>query len=84
MSEWLRKILNLKDIAQLYIEKSDNWLLLEVLETNSSNEPTKFGLLAFSPDKNKLHDYVSEDESWDWSKKYLMVFADPTKPCTIR
>lgn len=83
MSKWLRKIFTLKDIAQLYIEKNNQWLLLGILETNSDNEPTKFRLLTSSADKDKLHDYISEDESWDWSKKYLMVLADPNKPCSL-
>lgn len=83
MSKWLNKVLNLKDIARLYVEKSDQWLLLEVLATNSDGKPTKLRLLAVSPDKNKLHDYLSEDDSWDWSKNYLLVLADPNKPCSL-
>jgi len=83
VSKWLRKVLNLKDITHLYIEKKGHWLLLEILETTSDDKPIKFRLLDFSADKDKLHDYISEDETWNWDKKYLMVLADPNKPCTL-
>jgi len=83
VSKWLKKVLTLKDIAQLYVEKRDQWLLLEIVASNPENQPTQFRLLAFSSDKDELHEYISEDDSWDWSKKYLMVMADPNKPCTI-
>ncbi|RMD95595.1 MAG: hypothetical protein D6813_00070 [Calditrichaeota bacterium] len=73
----------MRDIPQLYLEQAGEWLLLEVLETNAKNEPIKFRLLAHNPDKYILHDFILEDDHWDWSKKYLLVFADPNKPCTL-
>lgn len=83
MDKWLNKVLTLRDVAQLYLEKAGQWLLLEVLETDARNEPTRLKLLAYAPNKDQLHDYMLEDEDWNWDRKYLMVLADPNKPCTI-
>ncbi len=65
------------------MEKAGNWLLLEILETNSKNEPKKLMLIAASPDKDALHDYILQDENWDSNKNCLLVLADPNKPCSI-
>jgi hypothetical protein len=79
----LNKKLNLEDIAEIYNEKAGEWLLLEILETDTKNNPVKLKLLKHSPYKDELHEYLLEQDQWDWNKKYLIVLADPSKPCTI-
>ncbi|MFQ5706714.1 MAG: hypothetical protein ACE5HO_04645 [bacterium] len=83
MRRWLNTTFAVQEISQLYHEKAGEWLLLEIVETNRNNTPTKLRLLASGPDKDVLHDFIMEDESWHWHKKYLVVLADPDKPCTI-
>ncbi len=76
-------MLNLRDVAKLYQDKSGEWLLLEVLETDTRKNPVRLKLLAHSRDKSQLHEFIAEDEDWNWQKQYLIVLADPAKPCTI-
>lgn len=83
MPTWLNKELNLKDITQVYNEKAGEWLLLEILETDARNNPIKLKLLKHSPYKDELHEYLLDQDQWDWNKKYLIVLADPSKPCRI-
>lgn len=71
------------DIQKLYVRHSGEWLLLEVTERNEFDQPIRLRLIAASPDKETLRELVLEDDLWDWSRRYLMVFADPDKPCTI-
>ncbi|RMH88400.1 MAG: hypothetical protein D6681_14770 [Calditrichaeota bacterium] len=84
MSEWEDKILTLPDIARIYQEKAGEWLLLEVLEVNANQTPVKLRLIRHSPRKEDLHEHMMElEEEWDWERQYLIVLADPFKPCTI-
>ncbi len=84
MSTWLDKIIDIKDIGRLYGEHAGHWLLLQVLERNGNENPKRLKLISYDPDKENLRDYVLDDETWDWTKKYILVFADPEKPCTIK
>ncbi|MDZ7361602.1 MAG: hypothetical protein ONB46_12895 [candidate division KSB1 bacterium] len=84
MATWTDKEILLRDLAQLYQDLVGEWLLLEILEDAEKRVPTKFRLHAHHSDKNKLHEFMMEHDGWDWSKKYLMVQADPEKPCEIR
>jgi hypothetical protein len=56
---------------------------LQILAINGNGTPVKLRLIARDTDKSRLHDLIMDDEQWDWQKKYLLVKADPTKPCTI-
>jgi len=80
---WEEREIGLKDISRLYQETAGEWLLLHVLETNDNGTPIKLRLIARDADKSRLHDLIMDDEHWDWQKKYLLVKADPNKPCTI-
>ena len=84
MSESLQKVIELQDLARLYSEHAGKWLLLEVVERNGNHNPKKLRLISCDEDKEKLQEYILEDETWDWSKSYLMIFADPEKPCILR
>ena len=83
MSRWINKVIGLKGLARLHAEQAGAWLLLEILERNANDDPVKFRLLAYGPDKDALHDLLLEDDTWDWDKTYLFVLADPTKPCIV-
>jgi hypothetical protein len=74
----------LSQIPDLYQELAGHWLLLEVLASDEKNQPSRVRLIAESSDKAELHDYVMDHGSWSVEHRYLMVKADPTKPCTIK
>ena len=78
------RIVHLKEINQLYEETAGNWLLLEILETNENGTPTRMRVAGISREKDTLFDWMMENEEWDWKHRYLLVFADPNKPCTIQ
>ncbi len=80
---WQNRIITAAEVAELYNSYPEHWLLLEVLETAPSGRASKFKLLAHDKSKDALYDYLMEDESWDWNKKYIMVYADPNYQCEI-
>jgi len=80
---WQNRVITAAEVAELYNSYPEHWLLLEVLETAPSGRASKFKLLAHDKSKDALYDYLMEDENWDWSKKYIMVFADPNYQCEI-
>ena len=81
MEHW-QGVINAKDVAQLYNEKSNNWLLLEVIKMGKNRKAEEFKLVAYNKSKDVLKELM-EDDNWDWSKKYLFVFADPDSLCEI-
>lgn len=82
-SEFVGREIGLKEISRLYEETAGDWLLLEILETNAAGTPIRMRVLAHSPNKDDLHELMMEQDDWDWSKRYLIVYSDPTKPCEI-
>lgn len=83
VTDWTQKGILLRDLGQLYHDLAGEWLLLEILEGAEKKMPTQFRLHAHHLDKDKLHDFMLEHDEWDWSKKYLLVKADPEKPCDL-
>lgn len=83
VADWTQKEIFLHDLGQLYQDLAGEWLLLEILEGIEKKLPTKFCLHAHSQDKDKLREFMMEHEDWDWSRKFLIVQADPEKPCEI-
>jgi len=81
MERW-QGVINAKDVAQLYHEKSNNWLLLEVVKMGKNKKAEEFKLIAFDKTKEALHELM-EDDNWDWTKKYIFVFADPDSLCEL-
>ncbi len=56
---------------------------MEILATDERNIPLALKLHTHHPEKDKLHEFMSEHDGWEWNKKYLIVLADPNKPCEI-
>ena len=81
---WETKEIEVEDFPQLYHQLAGQWLLLEVVAGHAGGEPRKFRLLGKDRNKSALHEMIMDDDRWDWQKKYLIVLADPTKPCDIR
>jgi hypothetical protein len=81
MERW-QGVIDAKDVAQLYSDKLGQWLLLEVIRMGKNGKAEKFKLVAYDYNKERLKDLMEEDD-WDWSKKYIFVFADPDKLCEI-
>lgn len=81
--DWTAKEISLDDLSQVYRDLAGEWLLMEILETNERKLPSKLRLHTHHPEKDKLHEFMSEHDGWEWSKKYLIVRADPNKPCEI-
>ena len=72
------------EMARLISSKPNVWFLLEVLELNESGRASKMKLLKFAKDKDVLYDFLMDDlEDWDWKKKIIFVFSDPTKKCDL-
>jgi hypothetical protein len=83
MTDWTEKEIHLEDLGQLYEQFAGEWLLLEILEGNGRT-PTLLRLHGHHSDKNKLHDWMAEHDNWDWSRRYVLVEANPKKPCTVQ
>ncbi|KAA3631458.1 MAG: hypothetical protein DWQ02_16350 [Bacteroidetes bacterium] len=83
MSTWSDRIIDAKEVAQLYEDNPGVWLLLDVLETAPNGRASKFMLLAKSEDKDDLYEFLLEDDDWSWGKKYIFVYADPDKHCDL-
>lgn len=64
------------------MDKAGFWALLEILEEDARGEPAKFKILAYHKNRELLYEYILEDENWNWKRRYLIVYADPSK-CTI-
>ena len=81
MEHW-QGVTNAADVAKLYNEKINQWLLLEVIKMGKNRKAEEFKLIAFNKSKEKLKELM-EDDDWDWNKKYIFVFADPNSLCEI-
>ena len=81
MELW-RGVINAHDVSNLYNDKIGHWLLLEVIEMDSNGKAEKFKLVAFNRNKEQLYELMAED-TWDWEKKYIFVFADPDTLCEL-
>jgi len=83
VSKWKNKILGLKELSEMYLEEAGNWVLLEILGYDSRGQANRVRVVELHSDKEALLDYMMEhDEEWDWTKKYVIVKADP-KLCTL-
>ncbi len=72
------------EMAQLYNAKPDEWLLLEILETNEQGRAEKLKLLKSAKDKDDLYDFLMDEvEDWTWDKNYIFVYSDPGKECEL-
>lgn len=72
------------EMAQLYQDLPNLWLLLEVLETNGSGRAERLKLIKYASDKNELYEYLlDEDRQWEWGKNYIFVYSDPQKECDL-
>ncbi|RMG68516.1 MAG: hypothetical protein D6715_02075 [Calditrichaeota bacterium] len=74
---------HLKEIPELYQRLAGQWLLFEILETNANQTPVRLRLLKNSSNKDDLYEFLMEDDQWNWDRQYLIVYADPSRPCTI-
>ena len=83
-SSWKTKRIFRSDIVDMYIELEGNWLLVEVMERDDNGTATEIRLAHYDKEKENVHEYLmEEEENWDWTKSYLVVFADPTKQCEL-
>ena len=81
MEHW-QGVINAKDVAKLYNEKANQWLLLEVVKMGKNSRAEEFKLIAYNKSKEKLK-ALMDDDNWDWDKKYILVFANPNNLCKI-
>lgn len=77
-------LFDLAELPELYQEKDGRWLLLEVIQQDAAGNPVCFQLHADAAEKETLHEYLMDHEEWNWNKNYLMVKADPLKPCDVQ
>ena len=81
MDRW-QGIINAKEVAHLYNDKIGHWLLLEVIKMGNNGKAEEFKLISYDRKKEHLYDLMEED-GWDWTRKYIFVFADPNTLCDI-
>lgn len=77
------QVIDREGVTKIYLEKAKEWLLFKIIESDQENNPTKFRLIYHNPNKEDLLDSLEDDKEWNWQKRYLILFADPTKPCAI-
>ncbi|MBI2821601.1 MAG: hypothetical protein HYX74_05200 [Acidobacteria bacterium] len=73
--------LSLKELSAVYHLLAGEWLLLEIVQGEFTAPGARFRLHAHHPDKERLHEFLLENDDWDWQRRYLFVHADPDKPC---
>jgi hypothetical protein len=79
-----RKEYSAREMAHLYQEHPNEWLLLEVLAYNKAGRAERLRLLKFSKNKNDLYDFLMDEvQEWDWSRNFIFVFSDPEKECEL-
>lgn len=79
-----RKEYSAPEMAHLYQEHPNEWLLLEVLAYNKAGRAERLRLLKFSKNKNDLYDFLMDEvQEWDWSRNFIFVFSDPEKECEL-
>ncbi len=83
MSDWMMKEISLDDLSRLYYDLAGEWLLMEILATDERNIPLTLKLHMHHPEKDRLHEFMSEHDGWAWNKKFLIIHADPNKPCEL-
>ncbi|HFA49846.1 MAG TPA: hypothetical protein ENJ95_12635 [Bacteroidetes bacterium] len=72
------------EMAQLYQDLPNEWLLLEILKTNEQGRAEKLKLLKHAKDKDELYDYLmDETEDWSFDNNYIFVYSDPEKECEL-
>jgi len=68
-------------MSEVYKDFPEQWLLMDVLSYDDEGRPLSFKLLFWSKLKDELHEFIMENETED--KKYLLLYADPEKPCEL-
>ncbi len=73
-----------QEMCELYERLPENWLLLEILETNESGRAERLRLLKADKNKEVLYDFLMDElEDWDWKNNFIFVYADPDKECEL-
>ena len=73
-----------REMAQLYQKHPNEWLLLEILETNKAGRAERLRLLNYSKNKDDLYDFLMDEvQDWDWSRNFIFVYSDPEKECEL-
>jgi|GEM_PF-83268 len=84
ITDWKKKRIFRSDIVNMYTDLDGHWLLIEVIERDEKGTATEIRLAHFAKEKDDVHEFLmDEEESWDWTKNYLVVYADPKKQCEL-
>jgi hypothetical protein len=68
------------EMAHLYQEHPNEWLLLEVLATNEAGRAERLKLLKHSKDKNDLYDFLMDEvKDWELEKEFHFCIFKPGK-----
>ena len=79
-----KKVYRATEMAQLYNDLPNEWLLLEILQTNQQGRAEQLRLLKHAKNKDELYDYLMDEaEDWNWDKNYIFVYSDPEKECKL-
>ena len=79
---WKNKSIHAREVAQLYGDLKDEWLLLDVLQRGRNGKAEEFVLIAHSKEKDDLYEFIME-EAGEMDGNFIFVFADPEGVCEV-
>jgi hypothetical protein len=83
-TDWKKRKIFRSDIVDMYTDLEHNWLLIEVIGRDKNGMATEIRLVHFAEVKDDVYEFLmEEEESWDWTKNYIVVYADPKKECEL-
>ncbi len=84
VSDWTKRRIFRADIVDMYTDLEHQWLLIEIIERDKNGTATEIRLAHYAKEKDDVHEFLmEEEENWDWTKNYLVVYADPKKQCEL-
>ncbi|MDH5598192.1 MAG: hypothetical protein OEY34_03655 [Cyclobacteriaceae bacterium] len=83
MLNWKEKIIHANEVTDLFAAYEGEWLLLEVLSKGNAGKAETFNLIHHNPDKNVLHDFMMDECCDDSDNHFMLIYADPHKPCDL-
>jgi len=83
-TDWKTRKIFRSDIVDMYNDLEHLWLLIEVISRDENGTATEIRLAYFAKEKDDVYEFLmEEEENWDWTRSYMVVYADPKKECEL-
>ncbi len=82
MDKLVGRIVTEAEVAKLYLEKRNEWFLLEVETVNEHGKAKTLQIINHHRDKGVLRDYIL-DEDHATGRRFIFFFSDPDQPCDL-